>query len=139
MFSVSGSTSTRIGLAPACSMTWTLEQNVMVVVITESPGPTPSAARATCIAAVPELTASAAGAPTISAKDRSKDCTLGPVVIQPDRRVSTTSLISSSPIDGGENGREVLRAGLVWEWPWLLRAAFRWRRGNRPPPAAPVV
>ena len=42
MFSVSGSTSTRIGRAPTCSITWTLEQNVNGVVMTASPGPTPT-------------------------------------------------------------------------------------------------
>src|SRR6266851_7793095 len=81
----------------------------MGVVITASPGPMPSVANATCRAAVQEFTAKAAGAFTAPANTRSKRFTFGPVVIQSDRRVSTTSAISSSPMHGGENGKKVFR------------------------------
>src|ERR1700722_4821344 len=103
-FRVSGSTSTSTGRAPTCSITCTPEQNVMAVVSTASPGPIPSASSDKCRAAVQELTAKAAGASTNSMKSRSKRWTLGPVVIQSERSVSTTSAISSSPISGGEKG-----------------------------------
>ena len=62
MFSVSGSTSTRIGRAPTCSMTLTEAANVIGVVITSSPGPIPRVASAVCSPAVQELSASAPGA-----------------------------------------------------------------------------
>ena len=39
-----------------------------------------------------------------SANWRSNSFVFGPVVIQPDFKVSITSLISSSVISGGENG-----------------------------------
>src|SRR5690242_17315289 len=81
----------------------------MGVVITASPGPIPRAARATCKAAVHEFSAKAAGAPNRSANACSKRLTFGPVVIQSERRVSTTSAISSSPRSGGENGKNLLR------------------------------
>src|SRR5712692_8735824 len=113
MLSVPGSTSTSRGRAPTCSITWTVEQKVIGVVITTSPGPMPSAARPTCMAPVQELNASAAGADTKLAKSLSKRLALGPVVIQPERSVSTTSAISSSPMEGGEKGRNVLRVSLL--------------------------
>src|ERR1051326_2854387 len=108
-FKVSGSTSQKIGVAPTCSITCTAEQNVSGEVMTASPLPIPSASRERCNAAVPELTASASGAWTNCAKSCSKRFTFGPVVIQSERRVSTTSLISSSPINGGEKGRNLSR------------------------------
>ena len=45
-------------------MTCTVEQNVIVVVMTSSPGRTPSAANATSIPSVADDTARAPGAPT---------------------------------------------------------------------------
>ena len=95
--SVRGSTSTRIGRAPTCSMTFTLAAKVIGVVITASPGPIPKALSATCNAAVHELSPSAAGAVT-----RLANCSfellyfLGPVVIHSDRSVCTTASISAS-------------------------------------------
>ena len=90
-------------------MTCTVEQKVIGVVMTSSPGPTPSAASPTNMASVAELTASAAGAPMNAANSCSNRLTFGPVVIQSDRKVSMTSSISSSPSKGGENGRNVFR------------------------------
>src|SRR5271169_4607660 len=77
--------------------------------MTASPGPMPRVANATCRAAVHELRAKAAGAPTAAANSASNRFTFGPVVIQSDRRVSITSAISSSPMLGGENGKKLLR------------------------------
>ena len=66
---------------------------------------------------------------------------LGPVVIQSERRVSTTSLISSSPINGGENGRNLSRMVRVSDY-GIVTPALKgtnseciriesWKRGNR--------
>ena len=86
-------------------MTLTVAAHVSGVVMTSSPGPISLTARAVCRAAVHELTATAAGAETLAANSASNWATLGPVVIQSERRVSTTSAISSSPMSGGENER----------------------------------
>ena len=101
--------STRTGVAPERSIACTVEQKVIAVVMTESPGLILSAANATSSAAVQELTARADGAPTAWANSDSNRFTLGPVVIQSERRVSATSAISASPINGGENGKKALR------------------------------
>ena len=100
MFMVSGSTSANTGRAPTCSMTWMEEAKVSGVVTTASPGPIPRVARETWRAAVPELTAAAAGAPTVAANSSSNRWTRGPVVSQPERRAAVTSRISSSPTSG---------------------------------------
>ena len=109
-FRVRGSTSTSTGLAPTCSMTWAVEQKVIGVVKTRWPGPTPPATRARCSAAVPELSARAAAPPVTAANSSSNRCARGPVVSQPDRRTSTTSAISSSPMNGSAKGSSVSRA-----------------------------
>jgi hypothetical protein len=109
MFSVSGSTSTKTGVAPRWSITCAVAQNVSVVVATLSPARMPNAASDTCMAAVPELTANAAGAPT-NAENSSSNCLArAPVVGQPERRSSSTARIPSSGMSGGENGRKVVR------------------------------
>jgi hypothetical protein len=61
------------------------------------------------MAAVPELTASADSAATRSASRCSKRRVRGPVVSHSPRSVAATSSISSSPMDGGENGSSVVR------------------------------
>src|SRR5947209_6510473 len=109
MFSVSGSTSTSTGRAPTCSITFTDAVKVSGVVITSSPGPTPSVARAVCSPAVHEFSASAPGASRYAANSVSKRWVFGPVVIQSERSVSTTSWISSSPMTGGAKGRNSVR------------------------------
>src|SRR5207249_7751516 len=133
--SVSGSTSTSTGRAPTCSITLTEAVNVSGVVITSSPGPTRSVASAVCSPAVQELSASALGAPRCSANSPSKRFVLGPVVIQSERSVSTTSRISSSPKSGGEKGRNWLRragAGMAGIAGGLTRGGG-WRLGPRGP------
>ncbi len=55
----SGPMSARTGVAPVSRMTLTVAQNVSGVVMTSSPGPIPSAAKARCSPAVQEFTASA--------------------------------------------------------------------------------
>src|SRR3984893_15217259 len=120
MLRVSGSTSTSMGRAPTCSITLTPEQNVIGVVRTASPGPIPRLTSARCKAAVQELNARAAGAFTAAANSSSKRFTLGPVVIQSERKVSTTSAISSSLMQGGEQGRNSLRILRVLKAPGFL-------------------
>ena len=75
------------------------------MVTTPSSGPTPRAHKDRCSAAVQELTATAYLAPKYSAALISNFSVLGPVVSQPEVRVSTTSRISASPTRGGEKGR----------------------------------
>src|SRR5262245_21690486 len=96
-------TSAKTGVAPAWTITLAVAGQVIGVVITSSPGPTPTASSARCSAAVPEATASTCSAWTYSAKRRSSSAARGPVVSQPERRVSATASISSSPIAGGWN------------------------------------
>ena len=57
----------RPGVAPQWTTTFAVAGHVIGLVITSSPGPTPSATSARCIAAVPEATASACFAPRYSA------------------------------------------------------------------------
>src|SRR5438105_9531504 len=90
-------------------MTLTEAAKVIGVVITSSPGPTPRVASAVWSAAVHEFSANAAGARTRPPKSDSKRLTFGPVLIQSERSVSTTSSISSTPKHGGENFRNSLR------------------------------
>src|ERR1700690_2318374 len=87
--------------------------------MTSSPGPTPSASSARCKPAVAELTASECrpGSPRKVLKSSSKRLAFGPVVIQPDRSVSMTSAISSSPISGSANGRKGTVVGICHRLP----------------------
>src|SRR5439155_20045389 len=82
---------------------------VIGVVITSSPGPTPSATRERCSAAVPDANARTCFASKYSAMRRSSSAARGPVVSQPERSVSATAAISSSPIAGGWKPSMVLR------------------------------
>jgi hypothetical protein len=88
-------------VAPACTITFAVAGQVIGVVITSSPGPTPSARSARCNAAVPEATAMTCFDSKYSAHRSSSSAERGPVVSQPERSVSATAAISSSPIAGG--------------------------------------
>src|SRR5436190_1025945 len=112
MFRSVSRTSAKTGVAPVCTITFAVAGQVIEVVITSSPGPTPSATRARCIAAVPEETARACFAPTYSAKRRSSSAAFGPVVNHPDRIASVTAATSSSPTAGGWKPRKVSRLTL---------------------------
>src|SRR5258707_6988197 len=111
MFRSSSRTSAKTGVAPEWTMTFAVAGHVIGVVITSSPGPTPSATSARCIAAVPDATASTCSASSTSAARRSSSADFGPVVSQPDRSVSATASISSSPIAGGWKPSFVVRLG----------------------------
>src|SRR5215218_9239785 len=113
MFRSASRTSANTGRAPVWTTTFAVAGHVSGVVITSSPGPTPSASSDRCIAAVPEETAIAWRAPAYSAKRRSSSAVRGPVVSHPERSVSATASISRSPTAGGWNERKVSRRGLV--------------------------
>src|SRR5262249_38517728 len=99
------------GVAPQCSITLAVATKVSGVVITSSPGPTPRPASARWSAAVHEFVATACSQPTYSANSCSKRLVFGPVPSQPERSVSTTSSISSSPIAGAPNTIGSISAG----------------------------
>ena len=65
-------------------------------VITSSPSPRPPITASRCSPLVPEETAAAYGAPTFSAKTRSKRSIAGPSESRPDRSTSSTSSSSRS-------------------------------------------
>src|SRR3954470_11887979 len=103
MFRSLSRTSAKTTSAPQWTITFAVAGHVIGLVITSSPGPTPSASSARCIAAVPEVTAIACFAPRYSANRSSSSAAFGPVVSQPERIVSATAAISSSPTAGGWN------------------------------------
>ena len=94
-------TSANTGVAPAWTITLPVAGHVIGLVITSSPGPMPSASSERCSAAVPDETARTCRASRYSAIRRSSSSARGPVVSQPERSVSATAAISSSPIAGG--------------------------------------
>ena len=55
-------TSQKMGVAPQCSITFAVAGHVIGLVITSSPGPTPTASSARWSAAVPDATASTCSA-----------------------------------------------------------------------------
>src|SRR5512139_898764 len=91
--------------------TLAVAQKVIVGTMTSSPGPTSIAASDRCSAAVQELTAIACLVSTYSAHWFSNCFTFGPVVIQPERSVSTTSAMAPSSIRGRAYGRKLVRIG----------------------------
>ena len=112
MFSVSASTSANTGVAPACSTAFVVAGHVNDVVITSSPSPSPAATIARCSAAVHDEVAIAWPVPTRAANRSSSSRVRGPLVSQPDRSVSITDAISSSPSTGGENDSMLSRTGV---------------------------
>src|SRR4051794_18322375 len=96
-------TSAKIGRAPQCTTTFAVAGHVIGLVITSSPGPTPSATSERWSAAVPDATASTCFAPRYSSNRSSSRAARGPVVSQPERIASAAASTSSSPIAGGWN------------------------------------
>src|SRR5574341_879077 len=109
MLNVSRSTSTKTGRAPVWMTAFAVAQKVIGVVMTSWPGPTPETTMERWSAAVHEFRAIACFAPMYSRNISSKRATRGPVPIQPDRRVATTSAISASSIAGLPKTRNSLR------------------------------
>src|SRR5438132_6983956 len=112
MLSVSSRTSAKTGVAPQWTITFAVAGQVIDVVITSSPGPTPTASRARWSAAVPDDSASTCFASRYSRIRRSSSAARGPVVSQPERIVSATAATSSSPTAGGWKERNVERKPL---------------------------
>src|SRR5215813_1885255 len=97
IFNVSGWQSTNTGVALKYTTTSAVAVKVIVGTITSSPSLIPTASSARWRAAVPELTAIEWLHPKYLENSSSNLLTLGPVVSQPERRVSTTDSISASP------------------------------------------
>jgi hypothetical protein len=72
--------------------------------MTSSPSPIPSARYARCSAAVHDDTASACLTPKCAANFSSSSAIRGPMVSQPERRVSVTAAMSSSEISRSNSG-----------------------------------
>ena len=101
MFRSPSRTSAKTGVAPEWTITFAVAGQVIGVVMTSSPGPTPSASSERWSAAVPEATASTCSASRNARIRSSSSAARGPVVSQPERSVSATAAISSSPTAGG--------------------------------------
>src|SRR5437588_4803360 len=136
MFSVSSRTSAKTGVAPQWTITFAVAGHVIGVVITSSPGPTPSATSERCSAAVQDETASTCSACRKSRIRASSSAVRGPVVSQPERSVSATASTSASVIAGGWNDRKVSRldesSGIRGEEAYALRGGVRPREGLLP-------
>ena len=85
------------------AMTYTASCSV-ITHVGATPGPTSKTRKINSRAAVAELRQTVLGVCVYWDKRRSSSFVFGPVVIQPERRVSATSAISASVISGGENG-----------------------------------
>ena len=97
-------TSTITGFAPQCTITFAVAQYVYAGTITSSPSCTPNHRSTTSSPTVFEFTANVALFPQYAVNLRSNSFVFGPVVIQPDFKVSTTSSMTFWSILGGENG-----------------------------------
>ena len=93
---VTSSTSTNRGLAPAWTIASAEAVKVWATVATSSPGPTPRAARARWMAAVPDATPTARRTPQTLAKSASNAATSGPRMNPPDRTTPVTAASSSA-------------------------------------------
>jgi hypothetical protein len=97
---VTGSMSTKRGVAPTARMTLLVATHDSGVVITSSPGPMPAMRSATSMVPVPELKVRTGRPPKYSLSAASNALTCGPEVIQPLRRTSHTPWIVASSIAG---------------------------------------
>ena len=95
-----GSTSTKTGVAPRCTITLAVEANVIGEVIDLVARPDAGGLERQCSAAVQEFTPTRGSAPTYAASVCSNCFVRGPVVIQPERSTSSTARSSSSSISG---------------------------------------
>jgi hypothetical protein len=75
-----------------------------------------SALSSICIPAVADDKATEWAAPVYSLNFNSNAAVFGPVVIHPDRKVSTTEVIPSSEITGLENGKKLFRIKFPCCW-----------------------
>ncbi|MNN74972.1 hypothetical protein D3C81_1912340 [compost metagenome] len=98
--------------------------------ITSSPAPIPAMRKAISMVQVPELNVRTGRPPKYSDSWASKAWTLGPLVIQPERRTSPTAAIVASSMTGLENGRKGCWLMAIWgpEWrTWVMRCT-EWLR-----------
>src|SRR6476646_3025239 len=96
-------------VAPSSDAQLAVATNVIGVVTTSSPLPTPNAAYAVCSAAVPEVTDTAPGVPDSAASSPSNAVTQGPVVSQSLVRTLATAATSSALIDWRPYGSTLRR------------------------------
>src|ERR1035437_3893067 len=130
MLRVTGSMSTKTGRAPTSRMTLLVATQESGVVMTSWPGPMPAMRSAISIVHVPEVKARTGRPPKNSESLASNSFALGPDVIQPERRTSTTPAMVSSSMVGRVNGRNGAAdlaisvgtdmSGLVAEKPMVL-------------------
>ncbi len=98
MLRLSSHTSANRIRAPSIAAQDAVATNVIGVVMTSSPGPSPRPPYVACKAAVPDVT-DTAGAPVTFSSSASNWPTIGPVVSQSPRSTSVTAAMSSSTID----------------------------------------
>ena len=104
MFSVTGSTSAKTGLAPSNAKQFADATKESGDVITSSPDPKPAIWHKRCNPPVPLESAAAYGAPTRSAICSSNRSIQGPRDSRPERSTSTTARSSASPTTGRASG-----------------------------------
>src|SRR5450830_2086909 len=114
MLWVIGSISANTGVAPTSMMTLAVATHEIGVVMTSSPGPMPAMRSAISIVQVPELKVRTGRPPKYSDIWASNAATLGPLVIQPERRTSPTAVMVASSIVGLEKGRKGRSALMKW-------------------------
>src|SRR5438876_712002 len=94
----------------ARSTTLPVAKKLCAGMMTSSPGSMPSSSRATCIAAVAEVSARTGRPPKRSDSAFSNAATRGPVAIQRLRSVSETAAIMASSMVGRAKGRKFTRS-----------------------------
>ena len=97
MSPVRGSMSAKTTLAPACSAALPVDRKLRGVVTTSSPGPTPSARRASTRPIEQLDTPTAWAAPTWCAKASSNSAARGPALMNTSPRVRSRERSSSLP------------------------------------------
>ena len=139
---VSRSISQKTGVAPASTIMFTIETQVIDGVMTSSPGPSFMIFIKRCMAAVADESATPNRLPVISQTPDSSAAFCGPFVIQPERSTSVTARISASLIAGLVKGRNSLRIfsspydrGLQRPVSFSFCFASRQSASSRAPPA----
>src|SRR5574340_345557 len=103
MLRVTGTQSTKTGVAPTLAIMLSTVKKLCAQVITSSPGPMPASCSATSIAAVAEVS-TRTGRPSQCAESAtSKRSTHGPLVMCPERRTSAAAATVASSSSGLAN------------------------------------
>ena len=114
---VSRSTSTKTGVPPASTIVFKVAMKVNDVVMTSSPGFNPKCNKERWRPAVPEERREMLGHSKYCCRSDSNLLTLGPVVIQPERKESITSFKVSSDKQGlakGKNNSLVIKPHFIF-------------------------